>query len=183
MENLDRVKIDKFSNRITEEMVKNELERIKGCYQCGTCTGGCPAGRSTAMRTRVVVRKALLGIETVLSDPDIWMCSTCYTCLERCPRNIPITNVIIMLRNLATQADLMLDNHRKLTHMFIKTGHGVPIPEGDAGKKWRDLRVSYDLPPLPPTVHSFPESLKNLHKLVKLIGFDKLVGYESEEEE
>ena len=47
-------------NDITEELVKDEaLKAVKACYQCGRCTGGCPSGRRTAIRTRQIIRKEI----------------------------------------------------------------------------------------------------------------------------
>ena len=175
MESIKRDKIDKVDSRITEEMVKDSLERIKSCFQCGTCTGGCPSGRRTAMRTRALIRKALLGLEAVLDDKDIWLCSTCYTCYSRCPRNIPVTDIIIKLRNLATQKGKILDSHKGLTHMLISTGHGVPLPDGDSN--WSKLRESYNLDSRPPTTASHPEAVKDIQTLVKSLKFDDLVGF------
>ncbi|MBD3350655.1 MAG: CoB--CoM heterodisulfide reductase subunit C, partial [Candidatus Lokiarchaeota archaeon] len=177
MEYIKRKKIAETSEKISDEVVKSGLERIRACYQCGTCTGGCPSGRRTALRTRAIIRKALLGVDEVLSDPDIWLCSTCYTCYERCPRNVPVTDIIIMLRNLATQKGFIRPSHKGLTHMLIDTGHGVPIPEGEGGEKWRKLRESYDLPSLPPTVHSEPGALEEIQTLCESTEFGILVEY------
>ena len=175
MENIQRKRINKVSSEISDEIVADDLELIRSCFQCGTCTGGCPSGRRTALRTRAVIRKALLGLDQVLEDPDIWLCSTCYTCFERCPRQVPVTDIIIKLRNLATQKGKILAPHKGLTHILIDTGHGVPIND----KKWSDLRESYDLNPLPPTVHSHPKAVKEIQTIVKSLKFDKLVGYEA----
>jgi heterodisulfide reductase subunit C len=175
VENIKRSRIDKISSKISDEVVADDLELIRACFQCGTCTGSCPSGRRTALRTRAVIRKALLGIDQVLDEPDIWLCSTCYTCFERCPRAVPVTDIIIKLRNLATQKGRILAPHKSLTHILIDTGHGVPIND----KKWSDLRESYDLNSLPPTVHSHPEAVKEIQTLVKSLKFDKLVEYKS----
>ena len=166
-------RILKISSEISDEIVKDDLELIRSCFQCGTCTGSCPSGRRTALRTRAVIRKALLGIDQVLDDPDIWLCSTCYTCFERCPRAVPVTDIIIKLRNLATQKGKILAPHKALTHILIDTGHGVPIND----KKWNDLRESYDLNPVPPTTHAHPDAVKEIQTLVKSLKFDKLVDY------
>jgi heterodisulfide reductase subunit C len=181
MESLKRDSIKKVDNRISEEMVKDDLERIKACYQCGTCTGGCPSGRRTAMRTRSLIRKALLGIEQVLEDKDIWLCSTCYTCYSRCPRNIPVTDIIIKLRNLATQKGKILDSHKGLTHMLIKTGHGVPLPDGDSN--WSKLRESYNLDSRPPTTASNPKDIEDIKALCESLEFDELVDFPKEEDD
>jgi heterodisulfide reductase subunit C2 len=172
--------ISEVSSDILEEIIKDEaLKYIRACYQCGRCTGGCPSGRRTAIRTRQIIRKTLLGLEEVLSDDDIWLCSTCYTCYERCPRSIPVTDIIIKLRNLASRKGFMKPAHKGLTHVLIKTGHGVPI--GGTDNNWTKLRASYGLSPIPPTTHSHPECIEDIETLVKSTKFDKLVGFPPEE--
>jgi heterodisulfide reductase subunit C len=163
------------SSKITQKFVDAGLEKIRACINCGTCSGSCPSGRRTAYRTRSIIRRALMGDESVLEDVDIWLCSTCYYCYERCPRNIPVTDMIIKLRNIAVEEGHILDAHFSLANdIFYETGHGVPA-NGDANKKWRDLRESYGLPPLPPTVHTHPEAVKECQELMKSVGFRKLM--------
>ncbi|MEJ2251905.1 MAG: CoB--CoM heterodisulfide reductase subunit C [Candidatus Lokiarchaeota archaeon] len=164
-----------ISNKISKKFVDAGLEKIRACINCGTCTGGCPSGRRTAYRTRVAIRKALTGDESVLKDIDIWLCSTCYYCYERCPRDIPVTDMIIKLRNIAVEEGHILDAHFNLADkIFYTTGHGVPAT-GEGNKKWRDLRESYGLPRLPPTVHSYPEAVKECQILMKEVGFRDLM--------
>lgn len=178
----ERIKPDmikRISSDITDEIIKDEaLKAIRACFQCGTCSGGCPSGRRTPLRTRQIIRKATLGIEAVLKDEDLWMCSTCYTCYERCPRGVPTTDIIIKLRNMATQKGYILTPHRNLTHILIQTGHGVPL--GGTDNNWTKLRASYGLEPIPPTVHSHPEAVKEIQVLIEDLKFDKLVGYPPE---
>lgn len=164
-----------MSTKISQKFIDAGLEKIRACINCGTCTGGCPSGRRTAYRTRSAIRKALTGDESVLEDIDIWLCSTCYYCYERCPRNIPVTDMIIKLRNMAVEEGHILDAHFGLaTNIFFVTGHGVPA-NGEANQKWRDLRESYGLPPLPPTVHMHPEAVKECQELLKSVGFTELM--------
>ncbi|MFX0017591.1 MAG: CoB--CoM heterodisulfide reductase subunit C [Promethearchaeota archaeon] len=165
----------KTSSRIAQKFVEAGLEEIRACINCGTCTGSCPSGRRTAYRTRSAIRRALTGDESVLKDIDIWLCSTCYYCYERCPRNIPVTDMIIKLRNIAVEEGYILDSHFGLANsIFYATGHGVPAT-GENNKKWRDLRESYGLPPLPPTVHSYPKAVKECQELMKIVGFRELM--------
>ncbi|TFG00067.1 MAG: CoB--CoM heterodisulfide reductase subunit C [Promethearchaeota archaeon] len=168
------------SDRISKKFAEAGLEKIRSCINCGTCTGSCPSGRRTAYRTRVAIRKALRGDVSVLEDIDIWLCSTCYYCYERCPRDIPVTDMIIKLRNIAVEEGHILDNHLGLADaIFYKTCHGVPANQPDQ-QKWRDLRESYGLPPLPPTVHSYPEAVDECHKLMEMTGFRKLLDHAQE---
>ena len=173
-----------MSSKIAQKFVDAGLEQIRACINCGTCSGSCPSGRRTAMRTRSAIRRALIGDESVLSDISIWFCSTCYTCYERCPRNIPITDIIIKLRNIAVEEGHLLDYHLDLSELFYETGHGVPV-NAPAHQNWRDLRESLGLPSLPPTIHSYPKGLEELQTLLKLNGFrgllDKIKKLKKEE--
>jgi len=146
------------------------FENISTCMQCGTCTSSCPSGRRTAMRTRQLIRRSLLGDEGVLEGDDIWLCTTCYNCQERCPRDIKVTDAIILLRNMAAKRGHMLPAHKRVTEILSKTGHAVPINEENSKK-----RAQLMLPELPPTVHSHPDSLEEVKKLLTLTGFNKLV--------
>jgi len=171
------------SSSIAQKFVDAGLEKLRACINCGTCTGSCPSGRRTAIRTRSFLRRALIGDESVLQDIDIWLCSTCYTCYERCPRDIPVTDMIIKLRNIAVEEGYILDSHFVLANkIFYETGHGVPA-NGEANKKCRDLRESYGLPPLPPTVHMHPEAVKECQELMKSVGFRDLLDKIEEKKE
>lgn len=185
MANIKHDVIRSVSNDVTAQLIEDEaLKVVSACFQCGTCTGSCPSGRRTAIRTRQVIRKALLGLEEVISSEDIWLCSTCYTCYERCPRSVPVTDVIIKLRNLASQRGYMKPAHISVTHILSETGHGVPLgtSEADPGNQWSAMRASYGLPPIPPTTHSFPTSLEQCRQIMRTTEFDKLVGWPPKKE-
>ena len=165
------------SNRdpdFTAEFIDAGIETVKHCFQCGTCSGGCPSGRRTPYKVRQIVRKCLLGLkEEVISDDALWMCTTCYTCQERCLRSVKIVEIIKKARNIAAHAGYMAKPH-KMTGVFVlNTGHAVPI--NDAAKA---LRVKIGLPELPPTTHSYPEALEEVQKLCKITAFDELIGYD-----
>ena len=165
------------SNRdadFTAEFIDAGIETVKHCFQCGTCSGGCPSGRRTPYKVRQIVRKCLLGLkEDVITDDALWMCTTCYTCQERCLRSVKIVEIIKKARNIAAHAGYMAKPH-KMTGVFVmNTGHGVPI--NDATKA---LRTKIGLSEIPPTTHAYPEALAEVQKLCKLTGFDELIGYD-----
>ena len=165
------------SNRdpdFTAEFIDAGIETVKHCFQCGTCSGSCPSGRRTPYKVRQIVRKCLLGLkEEVITDDALWMCTTCYTCQERCLRSVKIVEIIKKARNIAAHAGYMAKPH-KMTGVFVmNTGHGVPI--NDATK---ELRKKIGLPEIPPTTHAFPEALEEVQKICKITGFDELIGYD-----
>ncbi|NMC04767.1 MAG: CoB--CoM heterodisulfide reductase subunit C [Candidatus Lokiarchaeota archaeon] len=172
---LKRETIKKIDHDIVDEVVKEELlDRFQSCYQCGTCSGACPSGRRTAMRTRKLIRQGLLGQVDLLSSDLLWLCSTCYTCYERCPRNVPVTDIILKYRNLAAQRGFIRTPHIAVSKNLINTGHGVPL-DHDKTPNWMNLRKSLKLAPIPPTVHSFPEALKEVQVIIKEMKFDQLI--------
>ncbi|MFX0057782.1 MAG: CoB--CoM heterodisulfide reductase subunit C [Candidatus Hodarchaeota archaeon] len=168
--------IKNFTDDLVNSLKRAGYPQIDACIQCGTCSGGCPSGKRTALKVRTIIRKVQLGIDDIFSDNDIWYCSTCYTCLERCPRKLPITDMIIYLRNLAVQKGFILESHLDLCKKLYNTGHGVPIDD----EKWKKLRESYGLEQIPHTVHSHEKDLKEIQKLIKSAKFDKLVNLHSE---
>ncbi len=73
------------------------------CYQCGACVADCPAGAySERFNPRLIMLKAILGFEEELIAPEseIWECTNCYTCSERCPQDVRPIDVIIAMKNL-----------------------------------------------------------------------------------
>ncbi|MBQ9026752.1 MAG: CoB--CoM heterodisulfide reductase subunit C [Methanobrevibacter sp.] len=158
----------------TAEFIDAGIETVKHCFQCGTCGGGCPSGRRTPYKVRQIVRKCLLGLkEEVITDDALWMCTTCYTCQERCPRSVKIVEIIKKARNVAAHAGYMAKPHKMTGVFVINTGHAVPI--NDAAKS---LRTKIGLSEVPATTHADAAALEEVKKLCKITAFDELIGYD-----
>ncbi len=169
-----------FANEIIERGRKifdvEDLKTVYACIQCGTCSGGCPAGRYTNLRTRLIVRNIQLGLrENVLESDDLWACTTCYTCQERCPRNVATTDIIRVVRNLAFEEGHAKEPHLHVARMFINTGHSIKFAD-----EHRKLRESLNLAPTPPTTLSYPEAMEEISKLTELDGFKRKIVKEGE---
>ncbi len=160
-----------------DRIVEAGADRLRTCIQCGTCSSVCPSGRRTAFRTRELIRKALLGLkDEVLSSEDLWLCATCLTCLERCPRQIKVTDAIIIMRNMAVEEGYMLPEHRKSSKKLLETGHAVPINAANLEK-----RKELGLKEIPPTTHSSKKALADVQKIMERTGFKKLILEDKEE--
>jgi len=154
-----------------DKIVQAGADKIRTCIQCGTCSTVCPSGRRTAFRTRELMRKAILGLkDDVLSSTDLWLCATCYNCLERCPRQIKVTDAIIIMRNMAVDNGLMLPEHKKASRKLLSTGHAVPIDDAN-----REIRKDLGLQELPPTTHSNKKALEQVQEIMKRTGFADLI--------
>ena len=161
----------------TAFLIEKGAKTLNLCFQCGTCTGSCTSGRFTAFRTRKLVRRAQLGLkDQILPSDDLWACTTCYTCYERCPRGVEIPDIIFVLRNLAVQAGYMGDAHKKVAELLIKTGHMVPLSE-----EFQTAREKLGLKAKPDTVLTNESAKSDFEKLIKLCKFDKLIGLEVEQ--
>jgi heterodisulfide reductase subunit C len=145
------------------------------CYQCGTCTASCPSAPRSSYRIRKFVRRALLGLEEeALVDPDLWLCTTCYSCTDRCPRDIAPTDVIMAMRNLAARRDIIPVNFLKTVQAIYTTGHGVPNNDVN-----RAAREKLGLPRDPPTTHGHPNYIKGIQAILDHYGLkqraDKII--------
>lgn len=142
------------------------------CYQCGTCTGSCPSGRVTAFRVRKMLRKAQLGMrDDVLASDDLWNCTTCYTCYERCPRGVDIPGIVMLIRNIAVQEGNISPRHQKTLGNLLKTGHLVNLTD-----EFKAIRAKQGLDEIPPTVLKNTEGTNQIQKILKKTKFKKIIG-------
>jgi heterodisulfide reductase subunit C len=159
---------------MSESDVSNALQNagldVLTCIQCGTCSGSCPSGRYTGLNTRRIVRGLCAGRD-ILHDKDLWMCTTCYTCQERCPRDIRIADTIMTVRTIAVHKGIMLPAHRKVSQLVLKYGHAVPINDEVIYK-----RKKLKMEPLPSTVHRYPDALADVQTLLESCEFDRLIA-------
>ena len=150
----------------TQKILKTSRTIANMCYQCGTCTGSCPSAPRSSYRIRLFMRRCVLGLENeALTDPDLWLCTTCYSCTDRCPRDIAPTDVIMAMRNLAFKRDIVPKNFLQTVQLIYNSGHGVPNNDVN-----RAARTKLGLPADPPTTHSYPEFIKGIQKIIDHYG-------------
>ncbi|UCH31130.1 MAG: 4Fe-4S dicluster domain-containing protein [Candidatus Bathyarchaeota archaeon] len=135
-------------------------EKLLDCFQCGTCTSDCPIARfSDTYRPRQIIRMAQLGLrERVLSSETIWLCASCFTCSDHCPRGVEVADVMRVLRNLTTQQGHIPRIFRELGSSILESGYAYRIP-----KRRIDRREALGLPLLPKcNPESLAKSLRNV---------------------
>jgi heterodisulfide reductase subunit C len=71
---------------------------LAACYQCGSCSAGCPFATEMDMLPHEIIRHASLGRATAVENQAIWLCSACGLCTERCPRSIDVARILEALR-------------------------------------------------------------------------------------
>ena len=108
-------------------------ESSKFCYQCGMCDTVCPWNRVTKFSMRNLVRQATFGLPEFEGE-DVWRCTTCGRCPQRCPRGVGTIDVAVSLRRIASEAGIFPGPlHR------VKTSLGAEgNPLGEAREKRAD---------------------------------------------
>jgi len=92
------------------EVVKDQGgDAFKRCYQCGLCDVVCPWNRVRQFSIRKIVRQAAFGM-TEIENEEIWRCTTCGRCPERCPRDVQQITSGIALRRIATDYGVFPEN-------------------------------------------------------------------------
>ena len=142
---LDLNKLDpNFRNEIAKEPGG---ENIKLCFQCSVCSASCPVRNiNEKYNPRKIIRMAMLGMrDEVLSNEFIWLCSNCYTCYERCPKNVRITEVMNAIKNIAVREGYAHPSMKKLVELIREVGRAYKI-----GELERKKRSQLNLPELKP---------------------------------
>ncbi len=85
------------------------LKKASPCYQCGVCSGGCPAARfADDFRPRKIVLETQFGEkEELIKNDVIWKCAACYNCYEHCPQGIKVTDIIMELQSEAIKSGVI----------------------------------------------------------------------------
>jgi heterodisulfide reductase subunit C len=153
-------------------------ENIALCFQCGTCSADCPISRfSDLYKPRRIARMVQFGLkDRLLSDKALWLCSTCYTCVDRCPQGVEIAGVVRALRNLAVkEKHIMPLVSKELASRILKTGYVYEFPESRLKK-----RQMQGLPPIPKPnleqIRKIFEVTGSLEMLEKAMTFEKVEG-------
>jgi len=131
MSDLNAQAVAKYRNNFLKEVEAcvEEGDWVKMCMQCGVCSGSCPFGPDWEHPPQEIFMMIRAGKrEEVLSSDSMWMCTSCYNCIVRCPREIPITHIMHGLANYAHRLGLAPKNQptRHFSGLFwnniIKTG-------------------------------------------------------------
>ena len=94
-----------FSQKVKEASGAN----IDRCYQCLTCSLGCPVTFAMDYLPNQLVRMVQLGLkQPVLTSTTIWVCANCEACATRCPNDVDIPGLMSTLREIALHEEVAL---------------------------------------------------------------------------
>lgn len=123
MSDLNQNMLEKYKGNFLAEVKDNveEGEWVQMCMQCGVCSGSCPMGpywehppQEIFMMIRANKR------EEVLTSDSMWMCTSCYNCIARCPRGVQITHIMHGLAHYSKKLGLAPQNQatERFSQMF-----------------------------------------------------------------
>ena len=74
---------------------------ILKCFACGSCTVRCPEQNvKPEYNPRLIIRKTLIGLkDEVFRSEFLWICSSHFLCLSKCPQDVNIKGVMDAVRN------------------------------------------------------------------------------------
>jgi len=111
--------VEQYRNDFLREVEDNveEGEWVKMCMQCGVCSGSCPLGPHWDHPPQELFAMIRAGKrDEVLQSSSMWMCTSCYNCIVRCPRELPITHIMHGLAHYAKR--LGIAPKEQPTHKF-----------------------------------------------------------------
>jgi len=131
MSDANQQMVEQYRNNFLREVEDNveEGEWVKMCMQCGVCSGSCPLGPHWDHPPQELFMMIRAGKrDEVLQSSSMWMCTSCYNCIVRCPRELPITHIMHGLAHYAKRLGIAPKEQptNKFAQLFwnnlIKTG-------------------------------------------------------------
>ncbi|WP_300674170.1 4Fe-4S dicluster domain-containing protein [Desulfoluna sp.] len=89
-----------FMNEVTER----SGQMFNSCFQCRSCSGGCPMAEEMDYLPNEIIRMVQLGMkQEVLESQSIWFCVGCLACVSECPNGISLPEMMDTLRQIALE--------------------------------------------------------------------------------
>ncbi len=148
---------------VVEEIKAAGGEAYKYCFQCGLCDVVCPWNRVRQFSIRKIIREATFGL-TEIDGEDIWRCTTCGRCPDRCPRGVKQIDVGVSLRRVASEYEVFPASVKS-----ARSARASIISEGNPLQGVREKRADWakDLP-----VKPFEEGMELLYFVGCYLSYD-----------
>jgi heterodisulfide reductase subunit C len=101
------IEITRMGGGLAREVLAMSGTSAMRCLQCAKCSSGCPVAGRGDLRSHDLVRLVQLDQrEAALSSRFIWECTSCHTCITRCPQQVDIGAMNDALRVLSLREKL-----------------------------------------------------------------------------
>ncbi|MGC8661057.1 MAG: heterodisulfide reductase-related iron-sulfur binding cluster [Nitrososphaeria archaeon] len=186
------------------ELSSDTIASCDSCVEIGACEAACPAtATGRILSPRVLVRKVSVfkgsnGEETdpfhVISDDEVWSCTTCGACVYSCPVGVDHLGLIYSLRRTMVEKNRLDQKKSSLLMNLMQGGNSMGLPnygrnswikeefgisEAREGKPFEYLLWVGCMP-------SFDErsraSVRSLLKIIKEAGLSDKLAYLGDEE-
>jgi heterodisulfide reductase subunit C len=147
------VLVHELDRDLAREVNRRSETDLNLCYQCRTCSNGCPFVTAMDHPPNVVIRMIQFGMRRqVLECATIWVCVNCNTCSSQCPNNIDIAAIMNTLTQMALEersgvpTQDILDFHLQVLHSIEAYGRAhklrIMLRHKLATREWfKDLDV------------------------------------------
>lgn len=148
---------------VIEEIAEAGGEAFRFCFQCGLCDTVCPWNQVRQFSIRKIIREATFGL-TEIEVEDIWRCTTCGKCTDRCPRGVKQIEVGVSLRRVASEYEVFpasVKSARTARASLISEGNPLQFDRNKRGDWAKDLGVK-----------AFTEDMEALYFVGCYLSFD-----------
>jgi len=118
-----------FSDEITNEMYATGTRGLNCCIQCATCSSACPAVQHMDATPRRLIGMINAGLrDEVMKLNTFWMCASCYSCSEHCPKGIHPSELMYVLKRYSIWKNTFKDGvvgpdfSRRFVRTIMRTG-------------------------------------------------------------
>jgi len=152
----DLEEMEEFGVNNLEQYSWKQLLDLDACVRCGRCSDNCPANLTgKPLNPKEVIQKLKVYMENyseetkeeiignILSEDEIWSCTTCMACMENCPMMIEHINKLVDLRQYLVLMESKMSNELQLAFRNIEN-NGNPWGVGQANRA--DWTEGLDVP-------------------------------------
>ena len=116
-------------------------ENLLRCFACGSCTACCSVIKQAGQVAgdydpRRIIRLIILGAKDfLLKSPELWFCSTCYSCQEVCPMDVRFGEVVNAVKNMAAELGQMPPGLKVQSSLLKERGRLLEVGEFENEKR------------------------------------------------
>lgn len=125
----DCIEMTEVEPAFTTEINRRSGVNVDLCWQCKTCSGGCPFAEAMDYHPNQIIRLVQLGVKNAaLTSSSIWICVGCHTCSTACPQAIDMAAVMDALRQTAIREGVAIaephihDFHKEVVSSIHRYG-------------------------------------------------------------
>jgi heterodisulfide reductase subunit C len=102
------IRVEKVGQGLAREVKARSGASPMSCFQCAKCSSGCPVASRGDVKPHQLVRLVQMDQRrAALGSRLIWECTSCQTCVTRCPQKVDIAAMNDALRAMSFAAGMV----------------------------------------------------------------------------